>query len=190
MRCASCSPASRARCDAGVYTPESRASARTSPSPACARAPAPPAVPAPTRSTPIQRDSGDFVRIQTAAERRPLRAPRPRAARLAWAAMVASTARMAVLCALAALLALPSAAHAALDLRSCVDFREVRCASLSVPLDRAGVDPGTIDLRIGRAGSLTGPTLMYLSGGPGSAGLSEMLSVVSALPEPRGSASG
>src|SRR5690349_7641966 len=77
--------------------------------------------------------------------------------------MVATTARMAVLTALVALLALPSAAHASLDFGSCVDFKEARCASLTVPLDRSGVDPGTIDLRIGRAGNLTGPTLMYLS---------------------------
>ena len=92
--------------------------------------------------------------------------------------MVAATARRAVLpalLALAALLALPNAAGAALDWGSCVDFREVRCATLTVPLDRSGVDPGTIDLRIGRAGKTSGPTLMYLSGGPGGAGLSEML---------------
>ncbi|WP_028065064.1 alpha/beta hydrolase [Solirubrobacter soli] len=97
--------------------------------------------------------------------------------------MVATSARMAVLTALVALLALPSTASAALDFGSCVDFKEARCASLTVPLDRSGVDPGTIDLRVGRAGNLTGPTLMYLSGGPGGAGLSEMLSVVSTLPE-------
>src|SRR3954469_14360272 len=100
--------------------------------------------------------------------------------------MVATTARKAVLpavLALAALLALPNAAGAALNWGPCVDFREARCASLTVPLDRSGVDPGTIDLRIGRAGNLDGPTLMYLSGGPGGAGLSEMLSVVSTLPE-------
>src|SRR3954447_12224420 len=100
--------------------------------------------------------------------------------------MVATTARRAVLPALvvcAALLALPNAAGAALNWGSCVDFSDVRCASLTVPLDRSGGDPGTINLRIGRAGNRKGPTLMYLSGGPGSAGLSEMLSVVSTLPE-------
>src|SRR3954452_11528085 len=100
--------------------------------------------------------------------------------------MVATTARKAVLpalVALAALLALPNAAGAALNWGSCVDFRGVKCAGLTVPLDRAGVDPGSVDLRVGRAGNLSGPTLMYLSGGPGGAGLSEMLSVVSTLPE-------
>ena len=69
--------------------------------------------------------------------------------------MVATSARRAVLPALlaiAALLALPNAAGAALTWGPCVDFRGVKCASLTVPLDRAGVDPGSIDLRIGRAG--------------------------------------
>jgi pimeloyl-ACP methyl ester carboxylesterase len=100
--------------------------------------------------------------------------------------MVASTARTAVLgalLALAALLSSPTFAHAALDWGRCVDFRDVRCATLPVPLDRTGVDPGTVDLRIGRVGGPAKPTLMYLSGGPGGAGLSEMLSVVSTLPE-------
>ena len=100
--------------------------------------------------------------------------------------MLATTARRVVLPALVtltALLALPNAAGAALNWGSCVDFSEVRCANLSVPLDRSGVDPGSIDLRIGRAGKTSGPTMMYLSGGPGGAGLSEMLGVVSALPE-------
>ncbi len=55
--------------------------------------------------------------------------------------------------------------------------------TLNVPLDRAGVDPGSINLRIGRIGKSSRPTLMYLSGGPGGAGLSEMLSVISGLPQ-------
>jgi pimeloyl-ACP methyl ester carboxylesterase len=96
--------------------------------------------------------------------------------------MVATTARRAVLPALlavAALLALPHAASAALNWRSCIDFRGVSCATLEVPLDRTGADPGTVPLRIARAGHTSGPTLMYLSGGPGGAGVSEMLSVIS-----------
>ena len=96
--------------------------------------------------------------------------------------MVAATARRAVLPALLVLLALPHTASAALSFRSCVDFRGVRCATLNVPLDRTGADPGTVGLRIGRIGRTSGPTLMYLSGGPGGAGLSEMLNVVSVLP--------
>jgi pimeloyl-ACP methyl ester carboxylesterase len=94
--------------------------------------------------------------------------------------MVATTARLAVLTVLLALL--PGTAHAALDFGRCVDFSDARCATLSVPLDRSGADPGSVELRIGRAGNATGPTLMYLSGGPGGAGLSEMLNVTAALP--------
>jgi pimeloyl-ACP methyl ester carboxylesterase len=91
--------------------------------------------------------------------------------------MVKGRARRAILLALLALLALPNAAHAALRWRSCADFDDVRCATLSVPLDRSGVDPGTVPLRIARTGRAKGPTLMYLSGGPGGAGVSEMLDV-------------
>ena len=89
---------------------------------------------------------------------------------------------LGALLALAALMALPSAAHAALQWRSCVDFNGVRCATLDVPLDRADTMPGTIPLRIARVGKTSGPTLMYLSGGPGGAGVSEMLGVLSAVP--------
>ncbi|HWK25758.1 MAG TPA: alpha/beta fold hydrolase [Solirubrobacter sp.] len=96
--------------------------------------------------------------------------------------MVATTARRAVLLALLALLALPSASQAALRWGSCTDLRGVRCSSLTVPLDRSGVDPGSVNLRIARAGKTSGPTLMYLSGGPGGAGVSEMLAVLSMLP--------
>jgi pimeloyl-ACP methyl ester carboxylesterase len=86
------------------------------------------------------------------------------------------------LLALAALTALPVPAHAALSWRSCVDFDGIRCATLDVPLDRAGTLPGTVPLRIARTGRRSGPTLMYLSGGPGGAGVSEMLAVTSAIP--------
>src|SRR3954449_10224673 len=100
--------------------------------------------------------------------------------------MVISPARRAAvlsaLLALAALMALPTAAHAALNWKSCVDFRGVKCSTLTVPLDRANVDPGTVPLRVARVGRTTGPTMMYLSGGPGSAGVSEMLAIVSSLP--------
>jgi pimeloyl-ACP methyl ester carboxylesterase len=82
------------------------------------------------------------------------------------------------LLALAALAVLPSASHAALQWRACVDFNNVRCATLDVPLDRTGAVPGTVPLRIARVGKNSGKTLMYLSGGPGGAGVSEMLSVL------------
>src|SRR3954471_6843279 len=96
--------------------------------------------------------------------------------------MVFRTVSRAVLPALLALLTLPHAAHAALSWHRCVDFRAVKCATLDVPLDRSGADPGTVPLRIARAGRETGPTLMYLSGGPGGAGVSEMLGVVPLVP--------
>ena len=56
------------------------------------------------------------------------------------------------LLALAALTALPTTANAALKWRSCVDFNGVQCATLDVPLDRANTMPGTVPLRIARAG--------------------------------------
>ncbi len=93
--------------------------------------------------------------------------------------------RRAVLTALlvaASLFALPNAAQAELRWGDCVDFDGFSCATLSVPLDRTGVDPGTINLRIGRVGKTSGKTLMYLSGGPGGAGFSEMLSVLPSFP--------
>ena len=99
--------------------------------------------------------------------------------------MLATTARRVVLPALVtltALLALPNAAGAALNWGSCVDFSEVRCANLSVPLDRAGSTRARSTCA-SAAPATSGPTMMYLSGGPGGAGLSEMLSVVSSLPE-------
>jgi pimeloyl-ACP methyl ester carboxylesterase len=88
-----------------------------------------------------------------------------------------------VLLALLALLALPHSASAALKWRSCVDYSGVRCATLSVPLDRSGADPGTVPLRIARTGRTSGPTLMYLSGGPGGAGVREMLNVIGGFPQ-------
>src|SRR3954466_2799448 len=96
--------------------------------------------------------------------------------------MVKGTARRAILPALPALLALPNAAQAALRWGLCVDFRGVRCATLKVPLDRSGADPGTIPLRIAKTGRSKGATLMYLSGGPGGAGVSEMLSIIPLVP--------
>ncbi|WP_028058552.1 alpha/beta fold hydrolase [Candidatus Solirubrobacter pratensis] len=94
--------------------------------------------------------------------------------------MVSATARRAALPALLALvflLAVPNAARA-LTWKACPDFDGVRCSSVSVPLDRTGADPGQIALRVARVGKTSGRTLMYLSGGPGGAGVSEMLGVI------------
>jgi pimeloyl-ACP methyl ester carboxylesterase len=94
--------------------------------------------------------------------------------------MVNATARRAALPALLALvslLALPNAAGA-LSWKACPDFEGIRCSSLTVPLDRTGVDPGQVPLRLARVGKTSGKTLLYLSGGPGGAGVSEMLGVI------------
>src|SRR3954451_7946365 len=99
--------------------------------------------------------------------------------------MVIATARRAVLPALLAVAVLmvgASSAHAALSWKSCIDFRSVKCATLNQPLDRSGTVPGTVPLRIARVGKQSGPTMMYLSGGPGGAGVSEMLGVISMIP--------
>ena len=52
----------------------------------------------------------------------------------------------------------------------------MRCAKLRVPLDRTGGLPGSIDLRVARvrlSDKRRPPFLMYLSGGPGGAGVVE-----------------
>ena len=54
---------------------------------------------------------------------------------------------------------------------------------MTVPLDRSGAVPGSVPLRVARVGRQGGPVLMYLSGGPGGAGVSEMLAVMAELPE-------
>src|SRR3954471_20227022 len=91
--------------------------------------------------------------------------------------MVIARVLRGALLAFLALLALPHAAQA-LTWSACADFSGVRCATVTVPLDRAGTDPGQVPLRVGRIGKSTGKTLMYLSGGPGGAGVSEMLGVI------------
>src|ERR1700754_1057130 len=86
-------------------------------------------------------------------------------------------AALGALLALAALLSLPHAAHA-LSWGRCRDFGSVRCTHLAVPLDRTGAMPGAIKLRVARTGHAGRPALMYLSGGPGGAGVSEMVGVM------------
>src|SRR3954467_10818146 len=95
--------------------------------------------------------------------------------------MVTATVRRAVLLALLTLLALPHAAQA-LTWSACPDFSGVRCATVTVPLDRTGADPGQVPLRLRRIGKSSGKTLMYLSRGPRGAGVSEMLSVIPIVP--------
>ena len=59
----------------------------------------------------------------------------------------------------------------------------VHGTTITVPLDRSGAVPGSVPLRVARLGRQGGPLLMYLSGGPGGAGVSEMLGVMAELPE-------
>ena len=85
---------------------------------------------------------------------------------------------------LTAALAVPAAATAA-RWRAC-DVggpSGTQCATLKVPLDRAGVLPGAVPLKLARIGSGGAkPTLIYLSGGPGAAGIEEMVSVMPLTP--------
>ena len=81
------------------------------------------------------------------------------------------------------MLALPAASPAAISWRSCRAATGAECATLRVPLDRAGPLPGT---RVAQARRLPAdaarPTLVYLSGGPGGAGIEEMLAVMPLAP--------
>lgn len=79
----------------------------------------------------------------------------------------------AVLAATAALLLLPAAAYAGLSpLLPCGD--EMRCATLTVPLDRTGGDPGTLRLPVAVEATYRpgrDRLLIALTGGPGQPGV-------------------
>jgi pimeloyl-ACP methyl ester carboxylesterase len=92
---------------------------------------------------------------------------------------------LAAVLAVLASLAATAPASAALRTRACADFPGVRCATVRVPLDRTGAVHGRLGLRVARVGGGARGTLMYLSGGPGGAGVSEMLSVLSSVPSLR-----
>ena len=80
----------------------------------------------------------------------------------------------------AALMLLAAAAPAAARLRwsGCTDV-EAECAVLRVPLDRTGGVPGAVRLRVARYSPPSRrPTLLYLSGGPGGAGVQEFSDVL------------
>ena len=59
-----------------------------------------------------------------------------------------------------------------------------QCATLPVPLDRSGAIAGTVPLKLARLddSDVAAPTLVYLSGGPGGAGIEEMLAVMPLVP--------
>jgi pimeloyl-ACP methyl ester carboxylesterase len=63
-------------------------------------------------------------------------------------------------------------------------FGDLECTRLAVPLDRSGAVRGTVSLRVTR-GEFAGRRadhLMYLSGGPGGAGIIEMIDVLLTVP--------
>ena len=82
-------------------------------------------------------------------------------------------------------LLLPSASWA-IDWRDCPGMgnpHAPECATLRVPLDRSGGLAGQVPVKLARLGAQAArPTLVYLSGGPGGAGIEEMLSVVPLVP--------
>jgi pimeloyl-ACP methyl ester carboxylesterase len=86
--------------------------------------------------------------------------------------------RLAPILALAALLLASwpatSAASSSLSFVTCPDSATFSCASLSVPLDRAGAAPGTISLSVERKLAGASPSrdaVVALAGGPGQAAL-------------------
>ncbi len=88
----------------------------------------------------------------------------------------------AVLAVLASL-GLPAGSTAATWRHCRGEMPETKCATLKVPLDRTGALPGVVPLKLARLSSDTAlPTLVYLSGGPGGAGIEEMLAVMPLAP--------
>src|SRR4051794_2786569 len=62
---------------------------------------------------------------------------------------------------------------------ACADGLGADCTWVGVPLDRSGALPGSIRLRVARMpGPDTGPTVVYLSGGPGGGWIDELESVL------------
>jgi pimeloyl-ACP methyl ester carboxylesterase len=85
--------------------------------------------------------------------------------------------------ALVSLLALAAPAGAKLRWRPCPEGPD--CTRVRVPLDRSGGVPGRISLRVARANFAPRGAghIMYLSGGPGGAGIAEMIDVFVELPQ-------
>ena len=89
---------------------------------------------------------------------------------------------LGALAALSCVLAFPGASWG-VTFRSCKVATGAECATLRVPLDRTGVQPGTVALKLARLPADSArPTLVYLSGGPGGAGIEEMLAVMPLTP--------
>ena len=87
-----------------------------------------------------------------------------------WAATIGAAALV--------LLVLPGPALARMRWSACMDV-EAECSQVRVPLDRTGAVPGSVRLRLARYGEPSAkPTLLYLSGGPGGAGIREFADVL------------
>jgi pimeloyl-ACP methyl ester carboxylesterase len=83
-----------------------------------------------------------------------------------------------------ALLLWAAPADAKLKWKGCPEADGVRCARLNVPLDHSGATPGKVGLRVARVSfsRKRDSHLMYLSGGPGGAGVVEMIDVLLEVP--------
>src|SRR4051812_20494448 len=78
--------------------------------------------------------------------------------------------RMIGVAALWALLA--ASAHASEPLAPCpAPDSSWLCGAVTVPLDRSGAVPGTIDVHYAVQGSAPAPVLLFLTGGPGQSDL-------------------
>ncbi len=95
------------------------------------------------------------------------------------------TARGATMTAVLALLVLAAPAEGKLRWRGCPEAEGVKCAKLQVPLDRSGATSGRVGLRVARVSFARrrGNYMMYLSGGPGGAGVIEMIDVLLEVPQ-------
>jgi pimeloyl-ACP methyl ester carboxylesterase len=90
----------------------------------------------------------------------------------------------AMITAALALLVLAVPADGKLRWHGCREVGGVRCAKLTVPLDRSGTVKGSVPLRVARVSFSPHRDrhLMYLSGGPGGAGVLEMVDVLLEVP--------
>src|SRR3954449_1584209 len=90
---------------------------------------------------------------------------------------MAAGSRLVLAAVTATLIAAPAAQ--ASGWRPCADGFGADCTRVAVPLDRSGALPGRIGLRVAQIpGPAHASTLVYLSGGPGSAGLDELENVL------------
>ena len=138
------------------------------------------------RAAGVLRRAGRPVSLAPRGRRGAIRGARLAAARLSHYSRSPMTARRAISMAVLALVLLSCAApaEARLRWRGCPEAQGPECARIHVPLDRSGAVPGRQPLQIARVelGSGRRGHMMYLSGGPGGAGVLEMVDVLLTLP--------